>query len=67
MDLTELPLAYSQVCPGKGKTKSDIIFGYAGVAQTVEQLIRNEKVEGSIPFTGTSIHAGHSNVARFRF
>lgn len=26
----------------------------AGVAQSVEQLIRNEKVEGSIPFTGTN-------------
>jgi hypothetical protein len=25
----------------------------AGVAQLVEQLIRNEKVEGSIPFSGT--------------
>ena len=33
---------------------SDIIFGLADVAQTVEQLIRNEKVEGSIPFIGTS-------------
>ena len=40
------------------KSNSDIIFGYAGVAQTVEQLIRNEKVEGSIPFTGTSTQAG---------
>ena len=31
----------------------------AGVAQLVEQLIRNEKVEGSIPFTGTmnSVHS----------
>lgn len=26
----------------------------ADVAQSVEQLIRNEKVEGSIPFIGTS-------------
>jgi hypothetical protein len=26
----------------------------AGVAQLVEQLIRNEKVEGSIPFSGTN-------------
>ena len=26
---------------------------FAGVAQLVEQLIRNEKVEGSTPFTGT--------------
>ena len=25
----------------------------AGVAQLVEQLIRNEKVEGSTPFSGT--------------
>ena len=33
---------------------SDIIFGCADVAQTVEQLIRNEKVEGSIPFIGTT-------------
>ena len=27
---------------------------FAGVAQSVEQLIRNEKVEGSIPFSGTN-------------
>ncbi len=27
---------------------------HAGVAQLVEQLIRNEKVEGSTPFSGTS-------------
>jgi hypothetical protein len=27
----------------------------AGVAQSVEQLIRNEKVVGSIPISGTSI------------
>ena len=26
---------------------------HAGVAQLVEQLIRNEKVEGSTPFSGT--------------
>ena len=26
----------------------------AGVAQSVEQFIRNEKVEGSIPFSGTN-------------
>ncbi|MFM1827672.1 MAG: hypothetical protein RLY67_1053, partial [Pseudomonadota bacterium] len=26
---------------------------HAGVAQMVEQRIRNAKVEGSIPFTGT--------------
>gem|GEM_PF-169595 len=30
----------------------------ADVAQTVEQLIRNEKVEGSIPFIGTKLHVG---------
>ncbi|MEY3573013.1 MAG: hypothetical protein RJA77_928, partial [Pseudomonadota bacterium] len=28
----------------------------AGVAQTVEQRIRNAKVEGSIPFTGTTFN-----------
>ena len=28
-------------------------FALAGVAQSVEQLTCNEKVEGSIPFTGT--------------
>jgi hypothetical protein len=28
-------------------------LAHAGVAQLVEQLIRNEKVEGSIPFSGT--------------
>ena len=28
-------------------------MGFAGVAKLVEQLIRNEKVEGSTPFTGT--------------
>ncbi|MFM1928611.1 MAG: hypothetical protein RIR28_1194, partial [Pseudomonadota bacterium] len=27
----------------------------AGVAQMVEQRIRNAKVEGSIPFTGTNM------------
>lgn len=27
--------------------------GFAGVAQSVEQLIRNEKVGGSIPLSGT--------------
>ena len=29
-------------------------YGIAGVAQLVEQRIRNAKVEGSIPFTGTT-------------
>jgi hypothetical protein len=34
----------------------------AGVAQSVEQLIRNEKVEGSIPFSGTNdIHNAASD------
>jgi hypothetical protein len=28
-------------------------YDTAGVAQLVEQRIRNAKVEGSIPFTGT--------------
>ena len=32
---------------------SDIIFDQAGVAQLVEQLIRNEKVDSSIPSIGT--------------
>ena len=27
---------------------------YAGIAQSVEQLIRNEKVGGSIPLSGTN-------------
>lgn len=31
----------------------------AGVAQSVEQFIRNEKVEGSIPFTGTKYLSRH--------
>lgn len=35
------------------KSRARISF-FAGVAQSVEQFIRNEKVEGSIPFTGTS-------------
>ena len=30
----------------------------AGVAQLVEQRIRNAKVEGSIPFTGTNKYLG---------
>ncbi len=34
-----------------------IIAGLADVAQLVEQLIRNEKVEGSTPFIGTRIYA----------
>ena len=29
--------------------------GFAGVAQLVEQLIRNEKVGGSTPLSGTNI------------
>ena len=38
----------------KPKVGSDIIFfGSADVAQLVEQLIRNEKVDSSIPFIGT--------------
>ena len=32
-------------------------FKRAGVAQLVEQLTCNEKVEGSIPFTGTNKYA----------
>jgi hypothetical protein len=32
----------------------------AGVAQSVEQLIRNEKVEGSIPFSGTIFLCGQA-------
>ena len=30
-------------------------FSYAGVAQLVEQLIRNEKVGGSTPLSGTKL------------
>jgi hypothetical protein len=33
-----------------------IIVSFAGVAQSVEQLIRNEKVGGSIPLSGTTIN-----------
>jgi hypothetical protein len=33
----------------------------------VEQLIRNEKVDSSIPFIGTNNDAGHSNVTLFSF
>jgi hypothetical protein len=39
--------------PGSGKI--------AGVAQLVEQRIRNAKVEGSTPFTGTSIFEGSAD------
>ena len=31
-----------------------IIESFAGIAQSVEQLIRNEKVGGSIPLSGTT-------------
>lgn len=33
----------------------------AGVAQLVERFIRNEKVGGSIPFSGT-IHSTHEKL-----
>ena len=36
------------------------------VAQLVEQRIRNAKVEGSIPFTGTNQHVS-KKVARLDF
>ena len=39
----------------------------AGVAQSVEQLIRNEKVEGSIPFSGTNRINDLANLARVGF
>ena len=39
----------------------------AGVAQSVEQLIRNEKVEGSIPFTGTKRINDLARLARALF
>lgn len=39
----------------KPKVGSDIIFFSADVAQLVEQLIRNEKVDSSIPFIGTMV------------
>jgi hypothetical protein len=37
----------------------------AGVAQLVEQRIRNAKVEGSTPFTGTSNDKGLHLIAGF--
>jgi hypothetical protein len=39
----------------------------AGVAQSVEQLIRNEKVEGSIPFSGTNQIKHLAQFARLGF
>ena len=30
------------------------VFGYAGIAQSVEQLIRNQQVAGSSPVTSSS-------------
>jgi hypothetical protein len=33
-----------------------IITVFAGIAQSVEQLIRNEKVVGSIPISGTILN-----------
>ena len=39
----------------------------AGVAQSVEQLIRNEKVEGSIPFSGTNQINDLGHLARVAF
>ena len=38
----------------------------ADVAQLVEQLIRNEKVEGSTPFSGTKIQLLNQVVSRKR-
>ena len=35
--------------------------GFAGVAQSVEQLIRNEKVGGSIPLSGTKVSDKKAN------
>src|SRR3982750_2153257 len=43
--------------PSRGIT-CPIIAGFAGVAQSVEQLIRNEKVGGSIPLSGTKCAKG---------
>ena len=37
----------------------------AGVAQSVEQLIRNEKVGGSIPLTGTISGKGPASAGPF--
>lgn len=39
----------------------------AGVAQSVEQLIRNEKVGGSIPLTGTISGKGPASAGLFAF
>ena len=39
----------------------------AGVAQTVEQRIRNAKVGSSILLAGTNKQAAHSDVGRFQF
>lgn len=33
---------------------------FADVAQLVEQLIRNQQVNGSSPFVGSNVHAGCS-------
>jgi hypothetical protein len=39
----------------------------AGIAQSVEQLIRNEKVGGSIPLSGTNRIKDLANLTRVGF
>ena len=41
---------------------TDQLRVYAGIAQSVEQLIRNEKVGGSIPLSGTNINQSSTSV-----
>ena len=36
-----------------------------GVAQLGERRVRNAKVEGSIPFSSTTIYLGHASVAQW--
>jgi hypothetical protein len=41
-------------CASSPDRQDVFTFAVAGVAQLVEQRIRNAKVEGSTPFTGTT-------------
>jgi hypothetical protein len=43
------------------EVKGKNVFGFANIAQLVEQLIRNHQVAGSIPVVGTILHWGNKD------
>ena len=50
-----LPAADNSAAPMSGAFRERTAYSVAGVAQLVEQRIRNAKVEGSTPSTGTTV------------